>query len=485
MNIRKKLLLIVILTIVEISITIFAAFQISKGATFHQLNSLHLKYNAEFSELVNSVKNGEEFDLNHIEETINLVKDQPVACLEQVNLLDKFIMRQIGTYYALDLCEKDIRDANRALTALNKYDSDGISIDELAAELSEASKQFSANSTEFEAPITNTVSFILKTMIPLIVVISLFNIIFISYLSQTISDSIKNLIELLSNKRSTSDKYTSLEDQTSGELKELMIVAKKSIEKDLLNIETNKELQRIVSEKTASLQYANDELSQFAYRASHDLKSPLTTSKMFAHYVSVDIDAGNLEEAKNNSKKIYQQLEKLERFVVDILSLAKADLSNEKNEIVNFEEISKDAKEKIKHIAKQEACNVDIEINLKEPVVSVPVRFSQIIENLISNSIKYRDPKKDSPYVSVKIFDQNNTLYITVKDNGLGIPEKYHADLFQMFKRFHPDVNSGSGLGMSIVKKHIDYFQGSIEVDSSNKGTCITISISKENMAKP
>ena len=67
-----------------------------------------------------------------------------------------------------------------------------------------------------------------------------------------------------------------------------------------------------------------------------------------------------------------------------------------------------------------------------------------------------------------------------VKDNGIGIPRDYMSDLFKMFKRFHPKIATGSGLGLSIVKKNLDRMGGTIDVASSSDGTSFLISIPRE-----
>lgn len=102
------------------------------------------------------------------------------------------------------------------------------------------------------------------TLIPLVIVISFFNIIFISYLSRTISSSIRNLTLLLSSKpESNINLDDELDIKTSGELKALVIAARQRIKNDLLNIENSIELKEIINSQTASLKQANDELAQF------------------------------------------------------------------------------------------------------------------------------------------------------------------------------------------------------------------------------
>lgn len=478
MNISKKLMLIVILTTVEVSITVFSAFEIAKGAKLHQLNFLHLKYINQLSKSIEKIKTGEPINTNRLESDILAIKQQPIDCLEEVNILNKLIMEFIKTDQALTICEQDIIVADSALLSLEKYRNGTINNKDFLTSLKLALHDFNEHSENFEEPIRKTVSFILITLIPLVLIISLFNILFISYLSRTISSSIRNLTTLLSTKsKDNINLDDDLEKNTTGELKALIIAARQRIQEDFLNLENSKELQAIVDTQTASLQQANDELAQFAYRASHDLKSPLSGAKSLAQFVIQDIQTGDTEEASNNAKIIYQQMEKLEALVVDILSLAKADISSEDATPIDFTQLMIDMKERLAWLMNDNPCTLETNINLSKSITSDKARFAQIIENVISNGLKYYDKDKPSPYVKCDIFDTSDTLTIIVSDNGIGIPEKHQAEVFDMFKRFHVEKSTGSGLGMALVKKHIEYLKGDISFTSSKDGTVFTITI--------
>lgn len=479
MNISQKLLIIVLLTIIEISITIFATFQLAKGAYFHQLNVLHLKFNATFSEMVVEIRNDGPINTDELNHIVGQIRQQSIDCLDNINFLDEFIMRQVGTHYALELCVKDYEDGTNTLKALEDYEQEEITAASLLLILEQASDAFNKASAEFEQPIAITVSFIFKTMIPLVIFISVFNIFFISFLSKSISTSIKDVINLLSKKDPDLNLSEQIEENVSGELRELLIVARQRIKSDLETIEINKQLEHLVEKRTLSLQQANDELAQFAYRASHDLKAPLSSSKVLAKYIDEDIGAGNLDEASANAKRVSEQMERLEKLVVDILSLTKAELKSESKELINFSEIIDDVKNRQSWLFDNIAINFIEEINHSRDFYAEKTRVSQIIENLMTNSIKYRDPSKNNLFIKVKTYDDKENFFIVVEDNGLGIPSDQKDQVFIMFKRFHPSISSGSGLGLSIIKKHVDIMGGQINFDSSKKGTIFTIKLPK------
>ena len=476
-------MIIVILTVVEVSITIFSAFEIAKGARFHQLNFLHLKYINQLTKSVNSIQEDTPIDLDQIELDILAIKQQPIDCLQEINTLNQIVMKIIETYQAVTICETDINVANDILLSLDNHRRGDLDRKRFLVSLNDALHKFNLHSVNFEEPIRKTVEFILLTLIPLVLMISLFNIILISYLSRTISSSIHNLTSLLSSKTGTDvDLDSDLEKNTTSELRALIIAARQRIKGDLLNLENNLELQDIVNAQTSSLQQANDELAQFAYRASHDLKSPLSGAKSLAQFVIKDIEAGNTEEASSNAGVIYQQMEKLENLVVDILLLAKADIGSEDVKAIDFEQLIVDMEERLAWLMKGNPCVLETSILLSRPVVSEKARFTQVIENLVSNSLKYYDKNKKSSYVKCSIFDSSDKLIIEVKDNGIGIPEKHHHEIFDMFKRFHVETTTGSGLGMALVKKHIEYLQGTILFESSTAGTMFKVTLPMDDL---
>jgi len=102
-------------------------------------------------------------------------------------------------------------------------------------------------------------------------------------------------------------------------------------------------------------------------------------------------------------------------------------------------------------------------------------RITQILENIVSNGIKYRDSEKGQSYVRIVIRGEDDGIRLLIEDNGIGIPEKHQGEVFTMFKRFSPSHSFGSGLGMAIVKKHIEFLKGNIEFTSSEAGTVFNV----------
>lgn len=219
----------------------------------------------------------------------------------------------------------------------------------------------------------------------------------------------------------------------------------------------------------------NDELSQFSYRTSHDLKAPLVTIRGLSNAMVEDINEGDYEEVKGNAIYIGTFVHKLEHLVTDILNLTKADLEVSEKESVDLEEIIGEIKERLKSIYIDTNVEIGVAIDPLANLIVSKARITQVLENLISNSIKYRDNNKHRSFVKISSKKVNNTTLITVEDNGIGIPLKHQHNVFQMFQRFHPNISFGSGLGMYIVKKHLNNMTAEINLESSEKGTIIKI----------
>lgn len=225
----------------------------------------------------------------------------------------------------------------------------------------------------------------------------------------------------------------------------------------------------------AELERVNEELKQFSYRTSHDMTGPLVTIRGLMSYARKDIDSGDLEEAKSSCIKVEEQALRLQNLVADILNLARADLEDTEQEEVDFAQIIEAVKKTWRRQIEMNGVRIVEDVQLLHGYIGDKVRLQQILENLISNGIKYCNPNRDEPYVDVSVVERDRQVFITVEDNGLGIPADYHNRVFGMFKRFHPKTAFGSGLGLYLIQKHVTHMQGTVDFSSSNHGTRFTV----------
>lgn len=260
-----------------------------------------------------------------------------------------------------------------------------------------------------------------------------------------------------------------------GSIFTLMIAAlvafltSRSITRDYVHLQSTKQ----------SLAIINQELQNFVYRTSHDFKSPVLGIKSMTQFIEEDLRAGDIDEALENIGRIRKNADALEKVVNSTLQLAKTDLSDNRIEPVNLGALIVGIGKGLAGSAKARGVEFTLESGFENLTINTdPNHLTTILENLISNSIKYSDENNSRSFVIVDATAGNNhSVEITIKDNGIGIPEKRQTEVFGMFKQFHPDRANGTGLGMYIVKKSVERLNGTISFDSSDKGTRFCISL--------
>ena len=161
------------------------------------------------------------------------------------------------------------------------------------------------------------------------------------------------------------------------------------------------------------------------------------------------------------------------------LSLVKTDLADMTINRVSLTNLSQDVISKLEGYAESRKVEISIGENIADiSIESDATHIRTIVENLVSNAIKYSNDQRDDSFVQIDAFtDINSSVKITIEDNGVGIPEKYQSQVFGMFKQFHPESSNGTGLGLYIVQKSVDRLNGSITFDSSSDGTRFNIVI--------
>ena len=216
----------------------------------------------------------------------------------------------------------------------------------------------------------------------------------------------------------------------------------------------------------------NEEILEFSYRTSHDLKAPLVTASGILDFIIEDLKQKEIEEILADACRVKALLDNLGRTITDILDLAKADHDSEEYIKFDFEKYKQDVLQRLALDPTNLGIEISINNSLTLPLFTSTVRMTQILDNFISNAIKYADKKKSHSFIKFHVFNDNDFYYIQAQDNGVGIPEQSHGKVFQMFKRFHSnEFADGSGLGLYLVKKHVMRLGGEISFTSSPEGT--------------
>lgn len=236
--------------------------------------------------------------------------------------------------------------------------------------------------------------------------------------------------------------------------------------------------QRVAERRRTLLEDAerrNDELERFASFAAHELSAPLTRIRRWASLAAGDAATVGAEHQQRLAK-IEEQASKLDAMVRELLALGLAgresSSGDETCEVSGLlKSVVADAAEAAR--ARDVALRIDVPPGLQVSACALSVR--QIADNLVSNAIKYSHPARAQKFVDVQARVHDETLTLSVTDNGLGIPADAQSRMFDMFERFHRDRAPGTGLGLALVHRHVHSLNGTIDVTSSDAGTSITI----------
>lgn len=233
-------------------------------------------------------------------------------------------------------------------------------------------------------------------------------------------------------------------------------------------------------EAEQKLRQAYSELEEFSARLSHDIRSPLNSSLRVLHFTKRSLADADLEQAQETVKIVENQLTKLGGLVNDILEIRKLQLTEETEAPVSLSTVVENALEKFSHMDNAERVVVNCDFTYTRAVGTRKAAITSIIENLISNAIKYQDLTEKQSCIDIECFEKDRQLVFQVSDNGLGIHKRYHERVFGMFQRFHSGNIQGSGLGLYFIKKNADAIGGTIEFIPLEKGSRFRLTIPKK-----
>lgn len=218
----------------------------------------------------------------------------------------------------------------------------------------------------------------------------------------------------------------------------------------------------------------NKELDSFVYSVSHNLRAPLRSILGLLNLSKMEED---LETIRSYHELMERSIRKLDDNLIEILHYSRTSAQELKIEQVDLESITNDAFEKLMFMPGFDKLEKTVNIDQRTPYHGDAYRLSVILNNLISNAVKYRDFKKPKQTLKVEASVQSSELTIEITDNGIGIQDYQLPKLFKMFSRA-TDQSEGSGLGLYIVKEAVDMLKGEITVASkAGEGTTFTLRI--------
>jgi signal transduction histidine kinase len=230
----------------------------------------------------------------------------------------------------------------------------------------------------------------------------------------------------------------------------------------------------VFKDNAKELSRSNKELEQFAYAASHDLRSPLRAIENLAQWTLEDAADVLSTDCKDNLDKIIDRVQRLSKLQDDLLNFSK--VSNKQNKVEEFQ-----ASEQIKILSDL----LDPENNYQvadagdvHPFNTYLVPLNQILFNLVDNAIKHHD--RDNGKITIQFKQRADKVIIRVSDDGPGVDPKYQGKIFGMFESLHSkDKTEGSGLGLSLVQKLVSQNGGSVRFISDpklNRGATVEFS---------
>jgi len=239
----------------------------------------------------------------------------------------------------------------------------------------------------------------------------------------------------------------------------------------------NKEMQDTVAE----FKRKSNELEEFVYTLSHDLKTPLLSIDGFAYLIYEMLEKHLNEEIIGYFERIKKNTDQINHIIEDILEYSRIGRVSEKKENYSLSAIINEVKNDFLPVLNSKEIRISVEKFL--PIVYVErKRFIQVFENLIGNAIKYMGNEGKKKEIEIGIKEKGGKFVtIFVKDTGTGIRKEYLPKLFRLFTRIPsniPDKVSGSGIGLANVKKIVEAHEGSVWVESiENEGTVFYLEI--------
>ena len=221
------------------------------------------------------------------------------------------------------------------------------------------------------------------------------------------------------------------------------------------------------------LETSNDMLQEYAHVVSHDLKSPLRSIDALVNWIKED-NTGKLDEASlRNLDLIEATLGRMELLITDVLNYSSIDAKN-------TERIDVDLNELVIELLSMLYIPNHIEIKFLDSLPTVRgdmIKLQQLFQNLIGNAIKFND--KENGLLEITVEQCNDFYQFAIKDNGIGIDEKYHGKIFDIFHSLKKSKDS-TGIGLSIVKKIVELHGGEIWCESKlGKGSIFYFTLKK------
>ena len=227
------------------------------------------------------------------------------------------------------------------------------------------------------------------------------------------------------------------------------------------------QLESLVAERTASLQKAIEQMEEFSYSVSHDLRSPVRAMRGYAEALLADYGSRLDDQGRELLGRIERNGLRMDRLIQDLLTYSRLARREIKMDPVSLDRL---VREVIQHYPEMspEVATIEIPRPLPDVLAHEP-SLMQVISNLLGNAVKFV-ARGTRPHITIEWEMVEGRARLSVQDNGIGIPPEYRHRLFGMFERMHTDQKfEGTGIGLAIVRKAVERMNGSVGVISDGK----------------
>jgi signal transduction histidine kinase len=218
----------------------------------------------------------------------------------------------------------------------------------------------------------------------------------------------------------------------------------------------------------SELESRNAEMERFTYTVSHDLRSPIITIKGFIGLLEVDITKQDANRIESDLGFIRTAAEQMENLLNDLLELSRIGRIVNPDVTMRLTELAADAVRLVTGQIMQREVSVTVQPDM--PVIKGDrARLLEVFQNLLENAVKYMGTQSQ-PHIEIGAEQRADDVLCYVRDNGIGIAPDYHETIFELFDQLDPDIE-GTGIGLALVRRIIEYHNGTIWVESDGPGT--------------
>ena len=247
------------------------------------------------------------------------------------------------------------------------------------------------------------------------------------------------------------------------------------------DITQRKHMEEALIKQAEELSSANADLQQFAFVAAHDLQEPLRKIQAFGDRLSRKYKDVLDEQGQDYLSRMQASARRMRTLIDDLLLFAKT--TKHERSLVSLEQIAKEVISDLQ--SKLEDTQGHIEVGSLPTLWADPVQMRQVLQNLLGNALKFHKPGLP-PVVKLMSKRMGSQWQIYVQDNGIGFDEQYKDRIFKVFQRLHSfEKYEGTGMGLAIVRKIVESYDGSIEVYSRpGQGSTFILSFPIESASK-